>query len=116
MAKKLTIAEQFNAMIAKYAEVMTESELAFLKDRADKANAKNANRKPTKAQTENAEIKARMLAAMEDGVQYTVGVVQKAVGLESNQKTSALMRQLKDEGLVEREVIKGRAYFKKVAD
>ena len=113
MSKKLTIAETLVAIATKYAEVMTEDEVKFLKERAEKASAKNANRKPTKAQTENAEIKARILDFMESGKQYTVTEVQKAMGLDSNQKTSALIRQLKDEGAVTREVVKGKAYFAK---
>jgi DNA-binding transcriptional regulator GbsR (MarR family) len=44
---------------------------------------------------------------------YTVTDIMKMVGLESNQKTSALVRQLKEAGLVIRSESKGKAYFKK---
>ena len=48
---------------------------------------------------------------MEKGVKYTVTDIQKAVGLESNQKASALVRQLKESDLVVRTEEKGKAYF-----
>ena len=74
---------------------------------------KNANRKPTKAQAENEEIKAKILEFMEVGKSYTVTDIQKAVGLDSNQKASALIRQLKESDLVIRKEEKGKAYFTK---
>jgi predicted transcriptional regulator len=67
----------------------------------------------TKAQVENEEIKANILDAMESGKAYTVTEIMKAVGLDSNQKTSALVRQLKESGLVNRSESKGKAYFTK---
>ena len=113
MAKKMTIAETFEALAAKYADVMEKSELDFLAERAAVAAKKNANRKPTKTQAANAEIKAEILDFMEVGKPYTVTQIQKGVGLETNQKTSALVRQLMADGLVERFEEKGRAYFVK---
>ena len=54
---------------------------------------------------------------MEDGKAYTVTELTKAVaeldGL-SNQKVSALLRQLKEEGSITREEVKRVAYFTKV--
>jgi DNA-binding transcriptional regulator GbsR (MarR family) len=50
---------------------------------------------------------------MEDNVSYTISEIQKMVGLDSNQKTSALVRQLKVEDLVVRTEVKGKAYFTK---
>ena len=50
---------------------------------------------------------------MEVGKSYTVTDIQKAVGLESNQKASALIRQLKESDLVIRKEEKGKAYFTK---
>ena len=59
------------------------------------------------------EIKAKILEVMEVGKSYTVTDIQKAVGLESNQKASALIRQLKESDLVIRKEEKGKAYFTK---
>lgn len=114
MAKKLTIVEQYNAIVAKCEGVLSESELDFLRERAELHAKKNATRKPTKAQNENEEIKSKILELLEPNRAYTVTEIQKAVGLESNQKASALIRQLKEAELVTRSEVKGKAYFTKV--
>ena len=111
--EKMTIAKQYDNIIAKVQSVLTAEEIAFLEDRKAKHIAKNANKKMTKAQVENEEIKANILNAMENGKAYTVTEIMKAVGLESNQKTSALVRQLKESDLVVRSESKGKAYFTK---
>ena len=113
MAKKMTIVEQYETIVAKCEGVLSESELAFLRERAELHAKKNATRKPTKAQAENESIKEQILAFMESGVLYTVTEIQKGVGLESNQKASALVRQLKEADLVVRTESKGKAYFTK---
>ena len=113
MAKKMTIVEQYEAIMAKCEGILSSAELDFLRERAEMHAKKNATRKPTKAQAENENIKAEILAFMENGVQYTVTEIQKAVGLESNQKASALIRQLKEADLVVRIESKGKAYFAK---
>ena len=113
MAKKLTIVEMYEKVMEKAKGVLSEEELNFLKERAEMHSKKNANRKPTKAQTENEEIKAKILEVMDVGKAYTVTEIQKAVGLESNQKASALVRQLKESDLVIRKEEKGKAYFTK---
>lgn len=110
---KMTIEKQYEAIIAKCEGVLSESELAFLTERKELHAKKNATRKPTKAQTENEAIKAQILAFMEVGKSYTVSEIQKGVGLESNQKASALVRQLKEADLVVRSEVKGKAYFTK---
>jgi hypothetical protein len=114
MAKKMTIVEQFKSIIPKVEGILTETEIAFLKERADMYSKKNSNRKPSKTQEENEGIKANILAYMESGKSYTTTDIQKGLGLESNQKASALLRQLKEDNLIDRAEIKGRAYFTKV--
>lgn len=113
MAKKMTIVEQYEAIIGKVEGVLSKAEIDFLRERADLHAKKNASRKPTKAQEENEAIKASILDFMVEGVDYTITDIQKGVGLESNQKTSALVRQLKDNELVVRKEVKGKAYFAK---
>lgn len=113
MAKKMTIVEQYESIIAKVGDVLSESEVAFLKERAELHAKKNASRKPTKAQAENETIKETILDFMVEGKAYTVTDIQKGVGLESNQKASALIRQLKEAELVVRTEEKGKAYFTK---
>jgi len=114
MAKKMTIVEQYNAIITKAKGVLSPEEIAFLEERAEMHSKKNANRKPTKVQAENEELKAKILDFMVEGKAYTITEIQKGVGLESNQKTSALVRQLKSEELVVRTEEKGKAYFTKI--
>ena len=111
MAKKMTIVEMYAKVIEKAKGVLSEEEIKFLEERAEMHSKKNANRKPTKAQAENEEIKAKILETMEKDVKYTVTDIQKAVSLESNQKASALVRQLKESDLVVRTEEKGKAYF-----
>lgn len=113
MAKKLTIVEQYELVIEKARGVLSESEIAFLEERKELHAKKNGSRKPTAAQTANEGIKEQILAFMESGRAYTVTEIQKGVGLESNQKASALVRQLKESGAVARSEVKGKAYFTK---
>ena len=113
MAKKMTIVEMYEAIIAKCEGVLSKEELDFLQGRADIVAKKNATRKPTKAQTENEALKEKILEFMGDGVSRTISDIQKGVGIETNQKTSALVRQLKDNDLVIRTEVKGKAYFTK---
>ncbi len=111
MAKKMTIVEMYGAIMEKAQGVLSKEEIEFLQSRADLVAKKNATRKPTKAQAENEEIKDKILEFMSDKVSRTVTDIMKGVGLESNQKTSALVRQLKEAGLIVRTESKGKAYF-----
>lgn len=89
--------------------------LVNIKASIDKKNS--AERKPTATQTENVGLKSAILVGMESGKAYTIGDLMKeipALADLTNQRVSALVRQLKDEGLVIREEIKRKAYFTKV--
>lgn len=89
--------------------------LVNIKASIDKKNS--AERKPTATQTENVGLKVAILEGMESGKAYTIGDLMKeipALADLTNQRVSALVRQLKDEGLVVREEIKRKAYFTKV--
>ena len=56
MSKKMTIVEQYESIVEKYADVLTEEEIAFLKERAELHAKKNGNRKPTAQQLKNKAI------------------------------------------------------------
>lgn len=89
--------------------------LVNIKASIDKKNS--AERKPTATQTENVGLKVAILEGMESGKAYTIGDLMKeipALADLTNQRVSALVRQLKDDGLVVREEIKRKAYFTKV--
>ena len=89
--------------------------LVNIKASIDKKNS--AERKPTATQTENVGLKSAILVGMASGKAYTIGNLMKeipALADLTNQRVSALVRQLKDEGLVTREEVKRKAYFTKV--
>jgi hypothetical protein len=117
MSKKITISEQYSNIIAKCENFLSESEIAFLVERKELHEKKNASRKPSKVQTENEGYKEEILDFLDDdGGSYTIGDLIKAIpslNEFSTSKVSALVRQLKDDDLVVRTEIKGKAYFKK---
>ena len=90
--------------------------LEALKESISKKNS--AERKPTATQKANEEYKKAILSFMEVGKKYTISELMKEV-VEladlSNQRVSALVRQLKDSGFVERTEEKRKAYFSKKA-
>ena len=121
MEKKMTKVQKY-ALALSLSEVQAipvlveffNAEIELLK----KKNA-SASSKPTATQTANEEIKADILAAVADGEKRTVTEIMKIVAkLEgaSNQKATALVRQLADEddpnAPMERIVEKGKAYFR----
>jgi Fic family protein len=74
--------------------------LDALKASLIKRNTKTGTRKPTKAQRENAEVKAQFVAFLtENGEKLKAGDVAAHFGV-SVQKASALLKQLVDEGAV----------------
>lgn len=89
--------------------------LEALKESISKKNS--AERKPTATQKANESYKEAILTFMEVGKKYTISELMKSV-VEiadlSNQRVSALVRQLKEAGLVERTEEKRKAYFSKV--
>ena len=84
--------------------------------KASIAKKNSAERKPTATQKANENYKTAILEFMEVGKKYTITDLMKEV-MEladlSNQRVSALVRQLKEDGLVLREEEKRKAYFSK---
>lgn len=86
--------------------------LVALKASIDKKNS--ADRKPTATQTANENIKTEILAILADGTARTVTEIMSAVPSlngASNQKASALVRQLVIDKKIKREIVKRKAYF-----
>ena len=105
--------------VMKNCELPTDvaEKLAKMKEQFAKKNS--AERKPTATQTENVGFKTAILNGMESGKAYTIGDLMKAIpeiADLTNQRVSAIVRQLKDDGLVIREEVKRKAYFTKVED
>ena len=115
--KKITKRDRFNALL-NMAEVKANPDMvAFIEHELELLAKKNsADKKPTAQQTANEAIKSAIVEAMEANRLYTVTEIQKSVAEcadLSNQRVSALLRQLKDEGAVVRTEDKRKAYFSK---
>ena len=114
--EKMTNVKAINYVLAN-AELPTDVKEKLVKMKEQFVKKNSAERKPTATQTENAGLKVAILDAMAEGKQYTITDLMKAVpelADLSNQRVSAIVRQLKDEGEVVREEIKRKAYFSKV--
>ena len=90
-----------------------KEKLENIKASIDKKNS--AERKPTASQTENVGFKSAIVDYLGtcDKAQ-TIGDIMKGcaeVSNLTNQRVSAIVRQLKDDGIVVREEIKRKAYF-----
>ena len=109
----MTKRDYFNAILSKYP--LTAEEKAFIEHELELLAKKNsADKKPTAQQTANEGIKAAIVEAMEPNRLYTVTEIQKSVDEcadLSNQRVSALLRQLKDDGVIVRTEDKRKAYF-----
>lgn len=115
--KKLTKREKFE-MIANIAEVKANPVLVeFVEHELELLAKKNsADKKPTAQQVANDAIKTAILNGMADNHLYTVTEIQKEVAEcaeLSNQRVSALLRQMVVDGQVVRTEDKRKAYFSK---
>lgn len=111
--KKPTKKEMFAQILAHTTDV---AEKEFLQHEIDLLVNKSENKAMTETQKANEKIKAAIVARFseEDGCKMTVSAMIKNVpecnGL-STSKVSALVRQLKEAGVLNREEVKGTAYF-----
>lgn len=115
MTNKMTYAMALEVAINAVADNAEASEkLKALKASIEKKNG--AERKPTATQKENASLKVAILEAMEVGKAYTITELMKgveALAELSNQRVSAIVRQMVESGDVVREEVKRKAYFTK---
>lgn len=127
--KKMNMVDKFTAIKAmlngeQVKDFSLADALEFLDGRIEQVNKKNASgngeRKPTKTQLENEGIKEQIAQFLRSADKpMTIGDIGKAVGIESNQKISALVTQMltvrkgepNPDGFVERTEVKGKAYF-----
>ena len=114
--KKMTKADYFKQILANYN--LTEDEQNFINHELELLAKKNsAEKKPTAVQVANEGIKDAILDGMVEGTLYTITDLIKtipALADLTNQRVSALVRQLKDDGKVERIEEKRKAYFRLV--
>ena len=111
--KKPTKREMFEQIRGKYP--LTAEEVAFIDHEIELLTKKNsAEKKLTAQQTANVAIQTAILEAMEPNRFYTITELIKEVpecADLTNQRVSALLRQLKDAGKVVRTEDKRKAYF-----
>jgi protease II len=116
MSKKMTKKEMFAQIKANYN--LTDAEIAFIDREIELLEKKNGGiKKPTKQQEINNGLKEVILDHMEYGEKYTITDLMKQVpelAELSNQRVSAIVRGLKESGLVDRVEEKRKAYFFKV--
>ena len=117
-AKKLTKRDHFNTLLAIPAVSENPVLVDFINHELELLSKKNStDKKPTAAQQANNALKEAIINLLVDGNHYTVSQIIKEVpecaGL-SNQKVSAMMIQLVNEGQVEKVIEKRVSYFKLV--
>ena len=112
MANKITKKEMF---IMIKAQVKDNAEMvAFIDHEIELLDKKASNKKATKTQEANVGIKSTILAVLEGGKSMTVTEMQGAsaeLGELSNQKVSALVRQLVEAGKVVKTIDKKVSRF-----
>ena len=113
--KKITKRDRFNALL-NMAEVKANPDMvAFIEHELELLAKKNSSeKKPTAQQVANEAIKQAIVDGMERDHFYTITDIQKNVPAcadLSNQKVSALVRQLKDDGVVVKTEDKRKSYF-----
>ena len=119
-SKKLTKRDHFNALL-NLTEVKSNPTLVdFIEHELELLAKKNsAEKKPTAVQVANEGIKDAIYDAMQDNRLYTITEIIKEVAEcadLTNQRVSALIRQMRDDGKVERIEEKRKAYFRKIAE
>ena len=115
--KKMTKVEMFNAINAKLngedISVSIDDMVAFIDHEIELINKKSATKKATKTQQENVEIKAVIKSVLSD-TGMTVTDIQKqndTLASLSNQRVSALLRQMVEAGEVVKTTDKKKSYF-----
>ena len=114
-SKKLTKRDHFNALLS-LSEVQANPVLvAFIEHELELLDKKNsADKKPTAQQVANDGIKDAIVEGMEENRLYTVTELIKEVAEcneLTNQRVSALLRQLISEGKVVKTIDKRKSYF-----
>ena len=114
-SKKPTKRDNYNALLSIPAVAENDSLVAFINHEIELLDKKNStDKKPTAQQTANEAIKTAILDNMVEGTKYTITDLIKNVpecADLTNQRVSALVRQLVDDKVVIRTEDKRKAYF-----
>lgn len=119
MSNKKTLQEKFAEVKAFLEEHEASEEMIdFIADRAEKANSKSENRKPSATQVANAALSERVYEYLKDcgkklQIKQMIKEVPAFAEIENctTQKASAIVRGLLKDGKVQRVEEKGVAYF-----
>ena len=117
--KKITKREVVEKMLADSNIKSNEVYVAYLKNELELLKKKSENKKATKNQTENVEIKEVIIKVLERMGKGRAGEIQLAVQATdkekyatlTNQRTSAILKQMIDEGTVVKTVDKKVSTF-----
>ena len=112
MANKMTQRDYFNEIIALAQANGRQDIVDFAESRIEALNKKSESRKPTKTQVENDALKERITAVLTAEGQ-TVTEILTALDEEglSNQKVSALLRQMVADGIAVKSTDKKKSVF-----
>ena len=112
--KKLTKKDYFNELKVLVAD--RQDLVDFIDHEIELLSKKSSRTAPTKTQVENEKIKEKIVATLvELGKYATITDIQNAnteLADLSNQKISALLKQLYDNKVIEKVIDKKKAYFK----
>ncbi len=112
MANKMTQKDYFNEIIALAQENGRDDLVKFCEDRIEKLSRKSTSKKPTKTQVENEGIKDTILEVLGEVAPATATMIATDPRVNvSNQKVSALLRQLIESGEVVKATDKGKSLF-----
>ena len=119
MANKITKKEMFTMIMAVEGVASNQAMVDFINHEIELLDKKASNKKATKTQEANVGIKSTILAVLEGGKSMTVTEMQGAsaeLGELSNQKVSALVRQLVESGEVIKTIDKKVSRFSLVEE
>jgi hypothetical protein len=112
MTNKKTQKDYFNEIIALAQENGRDDLVKFCEDRIEKLGRKSTSKKPTKTQVENEGIKDVILGVLGEVAPATATMIATDPRVNvSNQKVSALLRQLIESGEVVKATDKGKSLF-----
>ena len=110
--KTLTDVDALNVALSADLPEDVKAKLTALRDQTAKRNS--AERKPTKAQVANEALKEQVLAVLTAESATVTDIMGKSDALSalSNQKVSALVNALVEDGKAVKEVLKRKSYFR----
>ena len=112
MANKKTLKDFYNDIIALATENGRDDLVTFCEDRIEKLGRKSTSKKPTKTQVENEGIKDTIIEVLGEVAPATATMIATDPRVNiSNQKVTALLKQLVTDGKVVRTEEKGKALF-----